>query len=343
MPDVHPLPDLARLHAPHRRPEPVLLPSGEPGRYDSEAVDCPFVFRHRDRFYMMHIGFDGRGYQTALAASDDLLAWTRLGVILGRGTDDSRWDHVGAAGSWMLLESSDLDETPRLKKVDGRYWMIYHAYPDFGYEEGGAAMGLAWCEDEELLEWHRLPEPVMTFGDGGEWERGGLYKCCLLEHEGRYWMFYNAKEKPDWPWIEQTGLAWSDDLRVWQRHPANPLLAVSEGTFYSRYVSDPCIRFDKPSGWWVNFGFGFDGEHAQGLLALSRDLESWRILPEPSLPHGAPGEIDQTHAHKSFVVRWKGTLYHFYCACRPARPGDPAWSGAGGELRSIAVATSRPL
>ena len=61
---------IARLQTPYKLPQPVLEPSRRPGAYDSVSVDVPFVFSHNDRFYMLHVGFDGRGYQTALAAAE---------------------------------------------------------------------------------------------------------------------------------------------------------------------------------------------------------------------------------------------------------------------------------
>ncbi|GBF76783.1 hypothetical protein PA598K_05270 [Paenibacillus sp. 598K] len=325
------------LRTTDKRSAPVLQGSGEAGAFDALAVDCPFVFRHGGRFYMMHVGFDGDGYQTALATSDNLTDWRHEAVILGRGAAGLRWDWVGAAGSWLLLDSNDLYEMPTLRQVDGRYWMVYHAYPELGYEAGGAQMGLAWCEDEDLLTWHRLEEPIFAYEGGDGWEAGGLYKCCVIAHEGEYRMYYNAKNRPEWPWTEETGLAVSDDLRHWRRHAANPVMAAAPGTFYSSFLSDPCIRYDERSGYWVNFGFGFDGAHSQGLLAVSRDLERWDILPEPWLPRGGAGELDETHAHKSSVVCWEGTLYHYYCAVRPVRDGDA--TDSGGEYRCIALAT----
>lgn len=335
---------LARWNAPYKRKEPALSGSGQIGRYDSQGVDCPFVFRHNGRFYMMHVGFDGIGYQTALATSDDLLNWSFEAVILPRLKDSDRWDWIGAAGSWILLDSNKTHDTPTLRKVEGKYWMVYHSYPDSGYEAGGAVMGLAWTEDEELKDWTRLDKPIFTYEGGLNWENEGLYKCCLLEHEDQYWMFYNAKGDNVWPWKEETGLATSRDLLNWERYAGNPVLPCVEGTFYSQFYSDPCIRHDGTR--WLNFGFGFDGVHAQSSLAFSDDLLHWKPIDIPLLPHGEPGELDEIHAHKSSIVEWEGTLYHFYCSCRPYHEGDPTrvevFEGVE-EFRCISVAMNRQI
>ncbi len=298
----------------------ALAGSGKQGAYDSQGVDCPFVFEHHGRFYMMHVGFDGIGYQTALAVSDDLLHWEYEAVILPRLLESDRWDHIGAAGSWILLESNNIYEVPRLRKFDGRYWMIYHAYPNQGYEAGGAIMGLAWTEDETLRRWNRLEEPIFTYAGQADWEKSGLYKCCFFEHDGQFWMFYNAKGESKWPWKEETGLAHSKDMIHWERYADKPIMACKENTFYNWFYSDPCIRYDGER--WLNFGFGFDLVHAQGLLAFSDDLYHWDTLEEPLIPHGKPGELNEIHAHKSFVVINNGNYYHYFCACRPWREGD---------------------
>ena len=66
-------PESDRYLTPHKFGRPVLTGSGTPGASDEKAVDCPFVFQHNGAFYMAFVGFDGRGYQTGLARSRDLL------------------------------------------------------------------------------------------------------------------------------------------------------------------------------------------------------------------------------------------------------------------------------
>ena len=43
---------------------------------------CPNVFRHDGRWYMLYAGIRNEvGYETRLAASDDLLRWKPLGTV----------------------------------------------------------------------------------------------------------------------------------------------------------------------------------------------------------------------------------------------------------------------
>ena len=59
-------------------------------------IDCPTVYRENGKWYMTYVvyngkdGLDGRGYETWLAQSDDLLHWTTLGRLLSY--KDSGWD-----------------------------------------------------------------------------------------------------------------------------------------------------------------------------------------------------------------------------------------------------------
>ena len=75
---------LNSYRTPYKLNKLVLAGSGVNGDFDSKAADCPFVFRHAGRFYMTYVGFDGRGYQTGLASSEDLITWKREGCILRR-------------------------------------------------------------------------------------------------------------------------------------------------------------------------------------------------------------------------------------------------------------------
>ena len=76
-------------------------------------IDCPTVFRQGDKWLMTYVvyngktGTDGRGYETWIAESHNLLEWRTLGRKMGL---QSAWRISCAAGYGMgrKLPASDL-------------------------------------------------------------------------------------------------------------------------------------------------------------------------------------------------------------------------------------------
>jgi predicted GH43/DUF377 family glycosyl hydrolase len=319
--------DLAPFRTPHKLGKLVLAASGEAGTFDERAVDQPFVFVHDGKFFMTFVGYDGKGYQTGLAESDDLVHWKRVARILSRDPADpvTRWNIATSS----LLRENDLQSPGRLLKVDGRYLCAWHAYPNAGYEEGPAVVGLAWSDD--LIHWER-GEPILRPEDGAAWEAGGLYKPWIMRHGDLYYLFYNAKTGSV-PWKEQTGLAISRDLKSWTRHPANPLLRNGPpGAPDHRFASDPVVL--RHGNRWAMYYFGLaqDGK-ARELLALGNSLTEVTKVGEVMIDVGPSGSVDSVYAHKPAIIHHAGDLYHYYCAVSGAWPN---------ETRGIAVARSRP-
>jgi predicted GH43/DUF377 family glycosyl hydrolase len=330
---------------PYHYQRPVMAGSGVSGNFDEKAVDIPFVFKHQGHYFLVYTGFDGIGYQSALARSDDLLNWNFYAMILERKPNSDRWDRSGGSVTWMIKESDDLQAVPTLKKIEHKYWLVYHSYPGRGYEDGAAEIGLAWCENEDLMEWHYQDRPIFSWRNGMEWEAGGLYKACIIEHEHKWYLFYNAKNKAK-HWNEQIGMAVSEDLLHWQRHPDNPLLKNGENAWDKTFVADPYIVRDQ--GRWLCFYYGIgqmdeaDGlYHAENGLAFSTDLIHWTKVDEPILKHGLAGTFHHHHAHKPAIFYEKGILYHFFCATCAASSLYP--TELFGEYRTICVATSTPI
>lgn len=309
----------------------VLTSSEIEGMFDCGAVDCPNVFSHNGRFYMTYLGFDNNGYQTGLAVSDNLVDWEKLGVILKRGSNCD-WDNFGMAATSLLMDK-DLYGGNKLKKYQGKYWLVYHAYPKSGYEAGSAEIGLAWTEDENLLNWNFYGDPVFSYKDGADWEKGGLYKADLVEHDGKFYMFYNAKNKENGDWIEQISVAVSNDLFNWKRIFEKPIVQVDPYSWDSRFVADPQVFYDSKEKQWVMFYYGLGNLAACNGVAISKDLLNWEKFPCPILTPGKDGEIDSLYAHKPYVIYHKDALYHFYCACHDTTEK---------RFRGIAVARNKP-
>jgi hypothetical protein len=142
-------------------------------------------------------------------------------------------------------------------------------------------------------------------------------------------MYYNANgdtsnNTPKWRWFERIGMAVSDDMINWQRYQIDPVVHHKIGI-----TGDGVIQ--KIGDVWVMFYFGAFWENrtkeAFNRFACSYDLVNWTDWNGDDLVKSTE-EYDAKYAHKSYVVKWKGVVYHFYCAVDNK------------DHRGIAVATS---
>lgn len=303
---------------------------------DSKKLDCPGIFRKDGTWYMTYIVFDGKGYETWLAKSNDLLNWEASGRIMSFAQDTSRWDCIQRAG-YIALQDYKWEGSYALQKYNGRYWMSYLGGRKKGYEEGLLSIGVAYTKENPSSnrEWRYIEKPVLTSEDKDTrwWENLKLYKSTIIRDEHKltgheFVMYYNAygDSLRSGHNAERIGIAVSDDMLHWKRYLTDPVLNHFRGI-----TGDPLIT--KMDNIWVMFYFGAfwrkDGtDNAFNRFACSYDLIHWtdwtgENLIEPSEPY------DNKYAHKSFVVKWNGIVYHFYCAVNNK------------DQRGIAVATSR--
>ncbi len=304
-----------------------------PGHEDFKNIDVPCVYQlpgRPDTWYMSYIGFNGQGYNSFVCESNDLIHWTNHRHAMGFGKK-GEFDFGGCVIGAFLYESCDIKAARVLKKRNGKYWTLYGCYAaQGGYELDPGYEGVAASEDG--LTWKRAKEQYILSvhePDVGEWEKHCIYQPWLVEHEGRFYNFYNAKHMPDW--IEQMGLAVSEDLMNWKRYAGNPIVRVVNGGYDEQFCSDGKVFRDGDH--WVMFYFGVGRGGAHVMVAFSRDLEHWTAHPEPLYKAGGhPGGLDKEYAHKiSLVYNPKDrTFYLYYCAC-------------GKKGRGIGLITSRPL
>ena len=109
-------------------------------------IDCPTVFQHNNKWYMTYViyngktGTDGRGYETWLATSDDLLRWKSLGRLLS--FKNGTWDQ-SQRGGFPALPDMTWGGSYELQTWKGKYWMTYIGGENSGYEKGPLSIGLA--------------------------------------------------------------------------------------------------------------------------------------------------------------------------------------------------------
>ena len=292
----------------------------------SKMIDSPTIFRENDTWYMTYIVFDGQGYETWLAESQDLLHWDTKGKILS--FTENTWDANQKAG-YMSLVNIDWAGDYSVEKYKERYWMTYLGGNSTGYESGTLKIGLANSTSlTDAREWNTNLSPLLSPEDQDvRWfENKTIYKSTVIRDNKRHTghpfvMYYNAKG--DTANYESIGMAVSDDLLKWSRFGENPVFTKHKGICGDAQIA-------KFGDLYVMFYFGaFWKSGAFERFACSYDLINWTDWDGPDLL--SPSEdFDEKYAHKPWVIKWKGVVYHFYNA-------------VGSEGRVIALSTSIDL
>lgn len=308
-------------------------------------IDCPTVFREGNKWYMTYVVYngkgakDGRGYETWLAESEDLLEWKTLGRVLSYR--EHTWDCNQRAGFPALIDM-EWGGSYALQRYKGRAWMSYFGGEGRGYEaiEKPLFIGMAWTKEDPTLphEWNSSKKPLMTNHDKDTqwWESLTHYKNMVYWDKAEtlgapFVMYYNAGGVNPETGIkgERIGIALSKNMKKWKRYEGNPVFThEAQGTI----TGDAQIQ--KMGDVYVMFYFSAFNPNrpykAFNTFACSYDLVTWDDwqgddLIYPTKPY------DEMFAHKSYVVKYNGVVYHFYCAVNNA------------EQRGIAVATSKPM
>lgn len=306
---------------------------------NAQKIDCPTVFRKGDTWYMTYVIFDGTGYETWQSSSKDLLHWSKGDRILSF-SDTTQWDGVHKAG-YPALQDFQWDGSYALQPYQKKYWLSYFAGNVKGYEAGPLALGIACIPQRKLTsgrEWTRAKAPIFTASDKDVrwWENRKLFKSTVIWDTAKttgypFVMYYNANgdsaaNNIKTRWYERIGMAVSNDMLHWKRFIQEPVVHHSMGI-----TGDPVIR--KMDDVWVMFYFGafWKGrKDAFNRFSCSYDLVHWTDWEGQDLINSSE-DYDRKFAHKSYVVKFNGVVYHFYCAVNNK------------DQRGIAVATSADL
>ncbi|MBT32218.1 MAG: glycosylase [Thalassobius sp.] len=292
----------------------------------TKMIDSPTIFRNNGVWYMTYIVYDGQGYETWLTESDDLLHWKSKGRIMSF-TEDT-WDANQKAGYVSLINTEwggDYD----VEKYHDKYWMTYLGGSTSGYEAGTLKIGLANTTTlTKGNEWNRINSPLLSpEDDDALWfDNKTIYKSLVIRDDEKltghsFVMYYNAKG--DTADYESIAMAVSDDMLNWKRFGEHPVITRGKGICGDAQIT-------KIGDIYVMFYFGaFWKPGAFERFACSYDLVNWTDWDGEDLI--APSEnFDSRYAHKPWVIKWNGIVYHFYNA-------------VGDKGRVIALATSKDL
>ena len=273
-------------------------------------IDCPTVFRVGDKWMMTYVvyngkdGLDGRGYETWLASSDDLLHWNTEGRILSYKEDG--WD-MNQRGGFPALIDWTWAGSYGISKFKKNYWLTYIGGHGTGYEAVREPLniGIAWTDGDitQAHEWQSANKPLLSINDKDVqwWEKLVQFKSTIYEVRNEKGEMRNAMPKE----LKKVGGIITGDAQIAKMDDLYVMF------YFKAY--DPSRKYN-----------------AFNTFAVSRDLIHWQTwdgedLIIPSKPY------DEMFAHKSYVVKHDGVVYHFYCAVN------------NDQQRGIAVATSVPM
>lgn len=162
-----------------------------------------------------------------------------------------------------------------------------------------ASVGHAVSPD--LKHWRVLPD-VLTPGSEGSWDDLATWTGSVIERDGRWHMLYTGTNRSERGLIQRIGLAVSNDLQHWRKHPANPIIEAD-----SRWYELLDLDRWRDQSWRDPWLFNDEGDgtvHAlitarartgapdgAGVIARARshDLTTWEVLP----PLTQPGDFAQ--------------------------------------------------
>jgi beta-fructofuranosidase len=180
-------------------------------------------------------------------------------------------------------------------------WLIHHVdrYHLFhlqsprtpqGLAERGDRATIGHASSSDLRHW-AAHGTALEAGPPGSWDDLALWTGGIIARAGRFYMLYTGRQRAA-PEIQRIGLAVSDDLIRWEKHPRNPV-CVADPRWYDtldtgRYPTedwrDPYLYYDEPEDRYYALITARDRTSTapySGCVALatSSDLVTWECAP----------------------------------------------------------------
>ena len=126
--------------------------------------------------------------------------------------------------------------------------------------------------------WNETENPLpIDVGQAGEWDGDGLGCPTVFRSGDAFQMVFSNGGSPT-----HLGVAFSDDLAIWTKEPANPVLTLRPGTWENAGIYCPAVVFDPMEQvfrMWYTGRVG--GSGAFGLATSEDGLICRRRLEHP--------------------------------------------------------------
>lgn len=164
-----------------------------------------------------------------------------------------------------------------------------------------------------VVELEYVQDPaVLLLGEDGEWDSGVLRFPYVVEHEGSYHMFYEARAEIGT--LLAIGYATSEDGISWTKYANNPLFEGDGDGFDSLRVARPVVMVGN-DGTWTMYYTGSGGEEDNkgiGIATASSPTGPWLRNDTPLLERGPEGAWDHELILMDQLVVLDGEFRMYY-------------------------------
>jgi beta-fructofuranosidase len=164
-----------------------------------------------------------------------------------------------------------------------------------------ASIGHAVSSD--LTNWAVLPDALQP-GPAGSWDDLATWTGSVISHDDRWYMLYTGINRSEGGLIQRIGLAISDDLTTWSKHPDNPVIEVDPRWYERLDLTRWCDQSWRDPWLFIDPADGTPGclitarsrdadPDGAGVIARARshDFVHWDILP-PVTPAGEFAQVE---------------------------------------------------
>ncbi len=198
---------------------PVLDPGPE-GSWDSTGVSDPTVIFNDSIFHMWYTGH-GIDDRIGHATSPDGITWTKdtNNPVLEWGPDGD-WDDQWVSQPEVIFNGNE-------------YHMWYTGYNGIGDQN---RIGHATSPDG--ITWMKDPlNPVISY-EAGSWDYPQVRFPKVVLDTSKYHMWYSGGRFALW----QKGYATSEDGSIWIKHPNNPILEGTAGSWDANNIAFSAVN-----------------------------------------------------------------------------------------------------
>jgi beta-fructofuranosidase len=193
------------------------------------------------------------------------------------------------------------------------FWLAYDTYHHAFYLQAPRSLGrselrhhhasIGHAVSSDLTDWTVLPDALQP-GPAGSWDDLATWTGSVIPHEGRWYMLYTGINRSEGGLIQRIGLAVSDDLASWIKHPANPVIEADPRWYEQLDATrwrdqswrDPWLFADATDGTLgclITARSRDAKPDGAGVIARarSRDCVHWDVLP-PVTPTGEFAQVE---------------------------------------------------